>query len=85
VVERIVSQLHPERIILFGSYAYGKSGINSDVDVLVIVESEEPLFPRIRRAAEAADVPFLPMDVIVQTRPRLESASIRKIALSQAS
>ncbi|HET6387634.1 MAG TPA: nucleotidyltransferase domain-containing protein [Armatimonadota bacterium] len=67
IVERIVRQFHPKRIILFGSYAYGKPDINSDVDLLVIMESEDPLFPRIRQVADAADVPFLPMDVIVYT------------------
>ena len=35
LAERIVQQFHPERIILFGSYAYGRPTADSDVDLLV--------------------------------------------------
>ncbi|MEO5329174.1 MAG: nucleotidyltransferase domain-containing protein [Magnetococcus sp. THC-1_WYH] len=34
---RIVETVHPERIILFGSYARGDAASDSDVDLLVIV------------------------------------------------
>ena len=33
----IVHAFQPERIILFGSYAYGRPNDNSDVDLLVIL------------------------------------------------
>ena len=32
----IVEKIHPEKIILFGSYAYGKPSEHSDFDLLVI-------------------------------------------------
>ncbi|MDT5061737.1 MAG: uncharacterized protein QOH63_2196 [Acidobacteriota bacterium] len=35
--QRIASEFHPERIILFGSYAYGTPDEDSDVDLLVIL------------------------------------------------
>ena len=35
MVRRIVSQFRPERIILFGPYARGDAGPDSDVDLLV--------------------------------------------------
>ncbi len=34
---RIVDAFRPERVILFGSYAYGKPTETSDVDVLVLI------------------------------------------------
>jgi len=37
LAERIVQEFHPERIILFGSYAYGQPTPDSDVDLLVIL------------------------------------------------
>lgn len=37
LVERIVSAVHPLRIILFGSAARGEAGTDSDVDVLVVM------------------------------------------------
>ncbi len=40
-VERIVQELHPEKIILFGSYANGNPTPDSDVDLLVIMETDQ--------------------------------------------
>jgi uncharacterized protein len=37
---RIVRHFHPERIVLFGSYAYGEPRPDSDVDLLVILPFE---------------------------------------------
>lgn len=40
--DRIVQEFHPERIILFGSYAYGKPSEDSDIDILVILHFAGP-------------------------------------------
>jgi uncharacterized protein len=37
MVQRIVRQFHPERVILFGSHARGEGGPDSDVDLLVVM------------------------------------------------
>lgn len=39
-VKRIAETLHPEKIILFGSYAYGNPTPDSDVDLLVVLENQ---------------------------------------------
>lgn len=36
MVRRLVAGFHPEKIILFGSYARGTAGPDSDVDLLVV-------------------------------------------------
>ena len=36
MVRRIVERFHPDKIILFGSYARGTAGPDSDVDLLVV-------------------------------------------------
>jgi predicted nucleotidyltransferase len=36
--ERIAREFQPDRIILFGSYAYGKPRLDSDVDLLVVLD-----------------------------------------------
>ncbi len=41
---QIVREFHPERIILFGSYAQGKPRPDSDVDLLVILPFEGKAF-----------------------------------------
>jgi len=35
--QRIVREFHPEKIILFGSHAYGTPDENSDVDLMVVM------------------------------------------------
>ncbi len=39
VVVQIANQYQPEKIILFGSYAYGKPHPESDVDLLVVMNT----------------------------------------------
>lgn len=71
VVDRIVESAHPEKVILFGSYAYGKPTIDSDVDFLVVMESDErPAQRAIRIERGLLDVPF-PMDILVRTPTEL--------------
>lgn len=40
VVEKIKTDYQPEKIILFGSYAYGKPTEDSDIDLLVIKKTD---------------------------------------------
>ncbi len=46
IVERIEAIAHPERVILFGSRARGEARPDSDFDLLVIAESDEPRYRR---------------------------------------
>jgi predicted nucleotidyltransferase len=65
-VERIVRLFAPSAVILFGSYAYGEPTPDSDVDLLVTMET--PLRP-VDQAVEirtAVQFPF-PLDLIVRT------------------
>jgi len=41
VVKKIVREIQPEKIILFGSYARGDFNQESDLDLFIIKESEE--------------------------------------------
>jgi len=67
ITQRIVEKFQPYEVILFGSYAYGTPDLDSDVDLLVVMNSDEPMAQRIRRVTEVAKVRFLPMDIIVRT------------------
>jgi predicted nucleotidyltransferase len=63
----VAKQFRPRKIILFGSYAYGKPTENSDVDLLVVMARTryrgERMSIRIRKAMPAS----FPMDLIVRT------------------
>jgi hypothetical protein len=39
-VDRLAEVFRPERVVLFGSYAYGKPTEDSDVDLLVVMPHE---------------------------------------------
>ena len=41
-VRRIVEIARPDLIILFGSWAEGKASADSDVDLIVVMETDEP-------------------------------------------
>jgi predicted nucleotidyltransferase len=41
IITKIQKTYHPEKIILFGSHAYGKPTQSSDVDLLIIKETDD--------------------------------------------
>ncbi len=67
VVNRLVDALHPEKIILFGSYAYGKPNADSDVDLLVIVNCNERISVLTGNAYRAILDKTFPIDILVRT------------------
>jgi len=50
IVNQIVKNYKPEKIILFGSFAYGKPKENSDVDLLIIKKTEKRFGARLFEA-----------------------------------
>ncbi len=75
VTRRIVAELDPEEIILFGSYAWGTPHKYSDIDLCVIVADGVPDFNRIEwgvRALNAIDDLMVDVDVMVVTRSSVD-------------
>jgi len=69
IVERLVAEYAPQKIILFGSYAYGEPDEESDVDLLIIKETPERFLDRIwsaRRIAAGA-LQEVPLELLVLT------------------
>jgi predicted nucleotidyltransferase len=46
IVEKLVSGYAPQKVILFGSYAYGDPTPDSDIDLLIIKETAERFIDR---------------------------------------
>jgi uncharacterized protein len=69
--QQIAAQFSPERIILFGSHAYGKPTVDSDVDLLVVMPFEGQAF---RKAAEILNQisPTFSVDLLVRTAEQLD-------------
>ena|SRR5579872_6387836 len=67
---RIAERFQPDKIILFGSYAYGKPHEGSDVDLLVIMRTKNAIDQSVRISL-AFDRPFS-FDLIVRTPWQIE-------------
>ncbi len=77
VVRQIAEKFDPERIILFGSFAYGKPHPYSDVDLLVIMETDtSPLAKQLEIARALSPHPF-GMDILVYA-PREINSRVKK-------
>jgi predicted nucleotidyltransferase len=63
--ERIAREFQRERIILFGSYAYGNPGPGSDVDLLVVLPFEGHNFWKSLEILNRVDPP-LPLDLLAR-------------------
>lgn len=72
VVSRITSRFNPERIILFGSYASGNQDKDSDLDLLIIQETELPMHKRGMDIRLALIGTMIPIDVLVYTKMEFE-------------
>jgi len=72
LVKRIAGRFQPEKIILFGSYAHGKPGPESDVDLLVVMDTLlRSRQQRLEISRALSPRPFA-MDIIIRTPKQLE-------------
>ena len=46
ILDRLVSDYAPEKVILYGSYAHGNPDRDSDIDLLIIKETTERFIDR---------------------------------------
>lgn len=75
IVRRIVATMHPRKIVLFGSRARGEARPSSDIDLLVIADSDEPRYRRSRALYGALRHIMVPMDILVYTPNEVEEWS----------
>jgi predicted nucleotidyltransferase len=66
VARQIADRFQPERIILFGSYAHGQPGPESDVDLLVVMDTSLRETDQAVRICQAIEYHF-GLDLIVRT------------------
>ena len=71
IVNRIARKYRPEKIYLFGSFAWGKPTKDSDVDLLIVKKTKKRFFQRnlaVRKIIDGA----LPVDILVRTPEELK-------------
>ena len=72
VISIIAKNYHPEKIILFGSYARGENNYDSDIDLLIIKESKLPRHKRALEIRKYLRGLKIPLDIIVYTKAEIE-------------
>lgn len=77
IARQIAARFHPEKVILFGSHAYGKPSSDSDVDLLVVMNTDENPLHTAARISASIDHPF-PLDIAVFSPSELEASLKRK-------
>ncbi|MEW6377967.1 MAG: nucleotidyltransferase domain-containing protein [bacterium] len=72
ITNKIVENFHPQKIILFGSYAYGTPTEESDLDLLIIKDSDLPARLQNHMVRKLLADSLIPVDVIVKTPHEFE-------------
>lgn len=74
VTQKIVRALNPKRVILFGSHARGDARPDSDLDLIVEMETELPFLKRIAVVTSIFGLRLWPLDVLVFTPKELQES-----------
>ena len=72
IVNRIATKFNPDKIILFGSYASNSQNDDSDLDLLIIQDTDQPIQTRgfeIRMSLIGTMIPF---DILIYTNSEFE-------------
>jgi predicted nucleotidyltransferase len=75
IIRRIVESAQPEKIVLFGSHAYGRPHEGSDLDILVVMESDLPRYKRAVPIYRALAGLLIGKDVLVYTPQEIDAWS----------
>lgn len=75
MLKRLLGQYAPQKVILFGSYAYGDPHSDSDIDLLIVKETSERFIDRwvtVQRILTGTH-PSVPVETLVLTPEEIES------------
>ncbi len=75
ILKKLVAEYAPQKVILFGSYAYGSPGQDSDIDLLIIKETTERFIDRwvTVQGLLTGTHRFLPLETLVLTSAEIEN------------
>lgn len=78
IVDRIACNFKPDKIILFGSYASGTPNNDSDIDLLIIKDTDLPRHKRSFDIQKLLRGSMIPMDILVYTQKEFEQEQLSK-------
>lgn len=75
VLDRLVEAYHPLSIYLYGSYAWGNPNEQSDLDMLIVVDtSDEPSYRRPVKGYHALFGLNVDTEIVVKTKSEFETS-----------
>jgi predicted nucleotidyltransferase len=80
IVNRIVTNTDPDKIFLFGSYATGNANEDSDIDLLVIKDTQEPKHKRSIEIQRLLIGSKIPVDILVYTNAEFENEKLNRFS-----
>jgi predicted nucleotidyltransferase len=69
ILQKLIADYAPQKVILFGSHVYGSPGSDSDIDLLIIKETKERFIDRwvtVQRILTGSHR-FIPLETLVLT------------------
>ena len=72
VVSKIATRFNPDKIILFGSYANGTPDDNSDLDLLIVQDTELPMQKRGLDIRLSLIGTMIPIDILIYTNAEFD-------------
>ncbi len=73
IIKLIIDNYKPEKIVLFGSYAYGEPSEGSDLDLLIVKDSNLPRYKRAREIRKYLwGITDIPKDILVYTQAEID-------------
>lgn len=72
IVDKIINNFNPDKIILFGSYAYGHPTVDSDMDIMIVMDTDEKPHKRAVSVRKVLKGIGIPKDIIVKTPEEFE-------------
>jgi len=78
IVNRIAKEYDPAKVILFGSYANGNYTQNSDLDLLIIKDTDLPKQKRNFDIYKLLRGSMIPIDILVYTQSEFDEENLNK-------
>ena len=72
IVEKIVDGCNPKAIVLFGSVSKGTSTEDSDIDLMVVLDTDLSYYERTLAVRKSIGVTSIPIDVLAFTPKEVE-------------
>ena len=72
IIEKIVEGCDPRAIVLFGSVSKGTSTEDSDIDLMVILDTDVSYYERTLAVRKSIGVTSIPIDVLAFTPKEVE-------------